>query len=75
MLRNYYYKLFAAIECAIVKGQDGTTIDFPVQTSCIEAMEATTSNVAEQMPGDDIAQRVVPKERLARLGDSAKALR
>jgi len=75
MLRNYYYKLFAAIECAIVKGQDGTTIDFPVQTSCIEAMEATTSNVAEQMPGDDIAQRVGPKERLARLRDSAKALR
>jgi len=55
MLRNYYYKLFAAIECAIVKGQDGTTINFPVQTSCTEAMEATTSNVAEQMPGDDIA--------------------
>jgi hypothetical protein len=75
MLRNYYYKLFAAIECAIVKGQDGTTIDFLVQTSCTEAMEATTSNVAEQMPGDDIAQRVVPKERLARLRDSAKALR
>jgi len=58
-----------------VKGQDGTTIDFPVQTSCTEAMEATTSNVAEQMPGDDIAQRVGPKERLARLKDSAKALR
>jgi len=38
-------------------------------------MEATTSNVAEQMPGDDIAQRVVLKERLARLRDSAKALR
>lgn len=75
MLRNYYYKLFAAIECAIVKGQDGTTIDFPVQTSCTEAMKATTSNVAEQMSGDDIAQRVVPKERLARLRDSAKALR
>jgi hypothetical protein len=75
MLRNYYYKLFAAIECAIVKRGDATTIDFPVQTSCTEAMEATTSNVAEQMSGDDIAQRVVPKERLARLRDSAKALR
>jgi len=75
MLRNYYYELFAAIECAIVKRGDATTIDFPVQTSCTEAMEATTSNVAEQMLGDDIAQRVVPKERLARLRDSAKALR
>ena len=57
------------------RGDAATTMDFPVRTFCTEAMEATTIGVAEQMVGEEVVQRVVPKERLARLRDSAKALR
>jgi DNA-binding ferritin-like protein (Dps family) len=75
LLSNYYYKLFVAIESVIRKRGDATTMDFPVRTSCTEAMEAITSNGAEQMVGDDVAQWVSLKGRLARLRGSAKALR
>lgn len=75
LLSNYYYKLFAPIECAIVKrGDAATTMDFLVRTFCTEAMEATTIGKAERMVGDDVARWVASKERLARLRDSAKVL-
>jgi hypothetical protein len=56
------------------RGDAATIMDFPVRTFCAEAMKATTIGEAEQMVRNDVTRWVVPKERLARLRDSAKAL-